>query len=181
MPTRCLLPAALLALCAACGTTSPSRFFALSALESDGTGGNAAVVVDPVQVADYLKRPQLVRRQSAVELEVDEYSRWAEPLDLALTRVLDQDLRVLLGAGAGGVTRVACSVTRFEEDVDGSAVLEASYTLRSVDGPQDPRAQAWIARAPLAERGDPAALAAALDGLVHDFARALAAAIAAGP
>lgn len=176
-PLRFLAPAALLTLCGACGTTAPSRFFTLTALESDGAGGDtaAAALVDKVEVAEYLQRPQIVRRRSAVEIEVDEYSRWAEPLDLALARVLEQDLRVLLGARAGSTTRVACSVTRFEADADGNAVLEAKYTLRSVDGEPAPRSHTWIARAPLAERGDPAALASALDGLVHDFARALAA------
>lgn len=168
--------AALLALCAACGTTSASRFFALTALEPEGTGGAVAPgVLDPVQVADYLRRPQMLRRRSAVELEIDEYSRWAEPLDLALTRVLEQDLGVLLGERAAGA-RLSCSVTRFEQDEEGRAVLEARYTLRPADAARLPRARTWIARAPLSRRGDAAALAQALDGLVHDFARALAAA-----
>jgi hypothetical protein len=172
------LQAALLAwLCAACGTTAPSRFFTLTALEpTEETGETPAMnLVDSVQVADYLQRPQLIRRNSAVEIEVDEYSRWAEPIDLAFARVLEQDLRVLLGARAASGSRVGCVVTRFEQDIDGQAVLEVTYTLRSADTAQLPRSRSWIARALLSSPADPAALAAALDGLVHDFARALAA------
>lgn len=175
MLLRSLTPAAVLVLGAACGSTSASRFFTLTALEAEGplADAGALALVEPVRVADYLQRPQLVRRRSAVELEVDEYSRWAEPLDLALTRVLDQDLRVLLDPAAQVRMRVACSVTRFEQDVEGRAVLEASFTLRDVEGTSAPRTRTWIGRAPL-DDGDPAALAEALDGLVHELARAIA-------
>lgn len=178
---RSLVPAALLVVCAACGTTAASRFFALTALESGQQASDAGALdrVEPVRVADYLQRPQLVRRRSAVELEVDEYSRWAEPLDLALTRVLDQDLRVLLAAEPRAQTRVACSVTRFEQDVEGRAVLEAVFELRDVSGASAPRARTWIGRAELEHDGDPEALAEALDGLVHELARAIAAEIVA--
>jgi uncharacterized lipoprotein YmbA len=172
---RCLAAAALLLLSAACGTTAQSRFFALTALEVESSPADAGALelVEPVRVADYLQRPQLVRRRSALELDVDEYSRWAEPLDLALTRVLGQDLRVLLGPQATARTRVACSVTRFEQDVEGSAVVEATFVLRDVEGDAAPRTRSWIGRAPLAG-DDSAALAEALDGLVHELARAIA-------
>lgn len=174
------LQAALLAwLCAACGTTAPSRFFALTALEPRAEQGEAAVAwsIESVRVAPYLQRPQMVRRTSAVELAVDEYHRWAEPLDLALARVIEGDLRVHLGAPGTAGTRVSCTITRFEQDEHGRAVLEADYTLRAADPARPPRSRSWIARAPLSSPADPAALAAALDGLVHDFARALAAEI----
>jgi len=181
MPLRCVL-VLLTALSAGCGSTSASRFFALSTLATEGTGGPTplADVVERVQVADYLQRPQLVRRRGAVELEVLEYDRWAEPLDLALTRVLNQDLRALLGAALPAGPRVNCSVLRFEEDADGSAVLEARYTVRPADAGQAPRSRTWIARSNPARAGDPASLAEALAALVHELARALAAELAAG-
>lgn len=174
---RSLVATTLAATVAACGSTAPSRFFALTALEPQAAQGEvpAASVIESVRVADYLQRPQLVRRSSKVEIEVDEYSRWAEPLDLALARVLAQDLRVHLAAQPASGTRVNCVVTRFEQDADGRAVLESTYTLNAHDPQRSSRTRTWIARADLSSPTDPAALAAALDGLVHEFARALAA------
>jgi uncharacterized lipoprotein YmbA len=92
--------------------------------------------------------------------------------------VLDQDLRVLLGPRADVRIRVACSVTRFEQDVEGRAVVEATYALRHVEGAFEPRTRTWIGRAPVEGNGDPAALAEALDDLVHELARAIAAELA---
>lgn len=173
----------LLVACAACGSTSPSRFFALAALEpgSEPARGSAVVQLDGVSVAEYLERPQLVRRASAVELEVDEFHRWAEPLDEALTRVLDADLRQLLGSNAAGpqapVLRLTCRVTRFERDAEGSAVLEAHWSLVPISFEGQGRRGTWMQQQPLERPGDPGELAASLDGLVHEFARALAAEI----
>jgi uncharacterized lipoprotein YmbA len=175
------LAALLLIACAACGSTSPSRFFALAALEpgSESARGSAVVQLDPVQVAEYLDRPQLVRRAGAVELEVDEFHRWAEPLDLALTRVLDADLRQLLGSDAAGseapLLRLTCRVSRFERDAEGRAVLEAHWTLAPISFEGAGRRGVWLQQAPLERPGDPAELATSLDGLVHELARALAA------
>lgn len=178
-PLRALVPLLLVA-CAACGSTAPSRFFALNALEpgSESARGSALVVVEPVRVAEYLERPQLVRRASAVELDVDEYSRWAEPLDAALTRVLDADLRLLLDSERAGsdapFARVTVHVTRFERDAEGRAVLGADWSVTPQSPPGATRRGTWLERAPLERPDDPAQLAVALDGLVHDLARALA-------
>jgi uncharacterized lipoprotein YmbA len=178
---RTLAAATLASLSAACGTTAPSRFFALTSLEPEAAQGEtpASSPIESVRIAQYLQRPQMVRRTSSVEIEVDEYNRWAEPLDLALARVLEGDLRVLLGVQAASGMRASCTFTRFERDAQGRAVLEASFTLRGADPARAPLARTWIARRELAAPDDPAELAAALDGLVHDFARALAADIAA--
>ena len=174
------LAALMLAACAGCGSTAPSRFFALTALEpgAEPAAGEVLVLVDPVGVAEYLDRPQLVRRTSAVELEVDDYSRWAEPLDEALTRVLASDLRQLLASDRAGpdagIVRVACHVSRFEADEQGRAVLEARWTITPIAPAGSERRSSWLGRTDLRHPDDPAELAAALDALVHDLARALA-------
>ena len=81
----------------------PSRFFALTSLPrtgqtaQDAAGTNALVLgIGPIKFPGYLDRQQFVTRISQNRFAVAENDRWAEPLDENFSRVLSQNLSILL-------------------------------------------------------------------------------------
>jgi uncharacterized protein len=81
----------------------PSRFFALASLPRTGqTAQDAAVTnalvlgIGPIKFPGYLDRPQLVTRVSQNRFAVAENDRWAEPLEENFSRVLSENLSILL-------------------------------------------------------------------------------------
>lgn len=134
------------------GSSPRASFYLLEPIEAQGAvdvdGGSfdeqvgLTVGVGPIHVADYLDRPQFVLRGQGQELLVDEYNRWAEPLDTSLTRVMTRSLANLLGTErvwsfpgkdrARADLRVVMDIERFDADSSGVAVLEARWYL--VDG-----------------------------------------------
>jgi uncharacterized protein len=95
------LVAALLGL-GACAST-PSRFYMLNPL-SPAEGMSPAsqaergpvVGVGPVNFPKYLERPQIVSRASRHQLALGEFDRWAEPLQENFSRVLAENLSLLI-------------------------------------------------------------------------------------
>jgi uncharacterized lipoprotein YmbA len=101
----CVTLGALLIMSAGCitGTTAPSRFYVLSAMPSSGEQAQAfskercmSIGIGPVEVAQYLDRPQIVTRLSPNEVTLGEFDKWAEPLKDNVTRVLAENLSALL-------------------------------------------------------------------------------------
>jgi uncharacterized lipoprotein YmbA len=81
----------------------PSRFFALASLPRTGqraqdpAGTNAlALGIGPVKLPGYLDRQGIVTRVSQNRFAVAENDRWAEPLEENFSRVLSQNLSILL-------------------------------------------------------------------------------------
>jgi uncharacterized protein len=81
----------------------PSRFYALASLPrtgqtaQDAAGTNPlALGIGPIKFPGYLDRPQLVIRVSPNRFAVAENDRWAEPLEENFSRVLSQNLSILL-------------------------------------------------------------------------------------
>ena len=81
----------------------PSRFFALTSLPrtgqtaQDAAGTNALVLgIGPIKFPGYLDRQQFVTRISQNRFAVAENDRWAEPLEENFSRVLSQNLSILL-------------------------------------------------------------------------------------
>ena len=97
-----LLAAGALAGCVSLKRTPEARFFALrpvaelpaSPIPSDPGGGIVGVL--PVFLPGFLDRPQLVAWSGPGEVRIDEFLRWAEPLDASVQRVLAEDLEALL-------------------------------------------------------------------------------------
>jgi uncharacterized lipoprotein YmbA len=97
---------ALLAVTGCIGTPSaPTRFYMLDAMggagaapSADATAESALIAVAPVQVPEYLNRPQMITRLDRSEYRLDEFSRWMEPLGDNLTRVMVENLAILLQA-----------------------------------------------------------------------------------
>jgi hypothetical protein len=63
----------------------------------NAAGSNApALGVGPIKIPGYLDRAQLVTRVSQNRFAIAENDRWAEPLDENFSRVLSQNLSILL-------------------------------------------------------------------------------------
>jgi uncharacterized protein len=87
--------------CVSLKRTPEARFFALRATaEAPPPAAPAAttglVGILPVVLPGYLERPQVVTWAGPGEVRIDEFLRWAEPLDLAVSRVVEENLGTLL-------------------------------------------------------------------------------------
>lgn len=97
----CLGAVAALSLVSGCGRSKPSRFYALSPVYAEPASPERfrairlGVSID--EFPEYLDRPQMVRRSSGSRLELAEFDRWAEPLEVAFARALCENLRSRLG------------------------------------------------------------------------------------
>jgi uncharacterized lipoprotein YmbA len=183
------LAAGLPALCA-CGSTPPSRFYTLEAVPAADApateAGTIAVDVGPVEIAAGLDRAQMVTRIGPHEVELHDYSRWAEPLDDNVTRVLAEDLAVALGTQRIGTVpgtetrepswRVTVSVLRFESGADGKSLLVARWRLFKPGAGEPSLTRKSVYSTPLPSpdaSGIAAALSADLDALAREIAAAL--------
>ena len=96
---RCLTIALLALSLAACSTSPPVRYFTLSPIDTDfQPDPDDAVMLGlgPIRMPDYLNRSQIVTRGANSEIQVDEFSRWSEPLSTSLLRIVATDVDSLL-------------------------------------------------------------------------------------
>ena len=193
-----------LAACVSLKRTPEARFFVLRALAEAPAAtvprAPAGLVgLLPVVLPGYLDRPQLVSWVAPGELRIDEYLRWAEPLDAGLSRTLAANLEVLLPESrvirspwpASASTRLRCRVRvdlqRFGPQATGEVVLEGRWALLPADGERPIVARpVGLKRGPLGPAApgggaDAVAGVEAMSELVADLARDIAAAIRALP
>jgi len=178
-----------LALGACLSSSPPARFFGLTPMPADSGPYDAQAVtlgLGPMDVADYLKRPQIVTRGPGNEFTVDDYARWAERLDSAIPRVLAANIDAL----SPGVVAVAIPyspavspdyrligrIHRFDTDASGLAILELQWGLgRQGETISDRGRARYTAQA--SDPEDPAAIVAALQETLEACSRDLAAAV----
>jgi hypothetical protein len=144
-----------------------------------------------VSLPDYLERPQLITWVASGELRLDEYLRWAEPLDAGLHRTLAANLESLLpetrvvrapwpSTARLGV-RVRVELQRFGPQASGEAVLEGRFAVLPREGERPLLARpVSLKRGPLASGpsgADAGAGVEAMSELVADLAREVAAAL----
>lgn len=137
------LIAVMLSALAGCATTPPSRFYILSPVTADAAtqpaGPATAIGVGPVELPQYLDRPQMVVRSGANELFYNETHRWAETFGDNVTGVLAENLARLIPTDRvtvfpwGRMTRIDYQVvaefSRFDADAGGDVVLSANWKL----------------------------------------------------
>jgi uncharacterized lipoprotein YmbA len=143
-----MLVAAVAALAlAACGTTAPARFYALSSTSTAATStatagapaGSVTVIVGPVSIPATVDRPEFVTTASPNSVEVNAFNRWAEPLNDGIARTVAGDLAAQLGGATVAVAplanfaptyRVSLRVQRFESVLNQSVLVEAVWVVR---------------------------------------------------
>jgi uncharacterized protein len=195
MSRRSCLAVALLVLFLAsgCAQTQPTRFYTLSALQpgaGEASADGPAIGLEPVILPDYLDRPQIVTRAGPNRMMLADFDVWVEPLSGMFTRVLAQNLSVLLETEDVVILpelrdvrfdhHVQATVTQFDIDENGQAVLDALWAVYGRDGRRLVRQDRSRIMETVAEPGDPAAIAAAmsraLGGLSRDIAEVIRAA-----
>ena len=141
-----LLVALMLFLYSCAGKSASSKFYVLSPLPQSKVSGEEGktVGVFPVAMPDYLDRPQIVTRVSENEINLDEFSRWAEPLKENFYTVLVDNLSTLLNSvkviktaqnlGVPLALQVGVEVVQFDGVLGGDVVLIVKWGLFGEEG-----------------------------------------------
>jgi uncharacterized protein len=133
------------AVTAGCGPSATARFYTLdpTATPDGAPPVHHAIVVGPVSIPPSVDRPQLVVQVAPNRVAVDEFNRWASPLDDGVGRAIAGDLAVLLGSSEVAVApasgfvpthRVTIDVQRFESVPGESVLVDALWSVRPTAG-----------------------------------------------
>jgi uncharacterized lipoprotein YmbA len=92
-----------------------------------------------------MERSELITRKGDCKLRIHEGDLWSEPLDSAISRVMAENLRRLTDStniqpSGNFITRDYSSlleirIERFDPQPDGSMLLECTWRIQPVDGP----------------------------------------------
>jgi uncharacterized lipoprotein YmbA len=139
--------------------------------------------IGPVRLPGYLDRQEIMTRVAPNRFDPLEYDRWAEPLDENFTRVLTQNLSVLLRTDRIVAFpwqprdrpryRIEVHVLRFESNSAREAELSARWAIVDVTGTQEPRFKESHLTRPVKESSIDASILA-LSETVADLSREIA-------
>jgi len=135
----------------ACSRTKPARFYVLtpllvseSAQALRTSSPTVTIGVGPIELPDYVDRPQIVTQDGANTFQLAEFDRWAEPLEENFSRVLVENLSDLLAPHRITVFpwktavpidyRVTVEVTRFYSEANGQTTLSARWSIQNPTG-----------------------------------------------
>ncbi len=133
-------------------TSSPKpRFYLLTSFETTRSEVKPSaeeeclsIGIGPLNIADYLDRPQIVTRAASIELTLAEFDRWGEPLKDNIKHVLAKNLSIQLCTktiaffpwrGSTPIDyRIEMEVLRLDGSLGGNVSLEAWWMVFSGDG-----------------------------------------------
>lgn len=184
---------ALAALAVACASPA-SRFYTLTATTTPAaTSSDLSVVVGPVSVPAVIDRPEIVVSTGPNQVRLDEFNRWASPLQNNIARVVADNLIAMLGTmrvtlfpqtlSADADYRAVIEVQRFDSAPGEAAVLDAVWTVRRTKDGRTETGRTTVREA-VQENGYDALAAAhsrAVARLSRDIADALRALERSGP
>ena len=136
--------AAALALLVGCAT-APSKFYALNSTATVDAAPPApyAVLVGPVSIPASVDRPEFVVEVAPNRVELDEFNRWASPLNDGIARAVAGNLAMLLTSPDVAVAplanfhpdfRVTINVQRFESVAGKSVLIDAVWAVHPSAG-----------------------------------------------
>jgi uncharacterized lipoprotein YmbA len=128
------------------GTQKETRYYVLSSIQSEaasvqpvGDLPDTGIGVGPIRMPLYLDRSDIVTRGSQNKVEIADFAQWAGPLQENFSRVLAENLSVLLSTDKIGVFPFARSdsidynvtvyVTRFDGMPGDKAYLRARWAI----------------------------------------------------
>ncbi|MFH0352582.1 MAG: PqiC family protein [Chromatiales bacterium] len=104
------------------------------------TSSNLSVAVGPVSIPAEVDRPEIVVSTGPNQVQLDEFNRWASPLQNNIARVISENLVAMLGTprvtlfpqalSADADYRVAIEVQSFRSAPGEATVLDAVWTVR---------------------------------------------------
>lgn len=140
---KIIVPCLLLGACMF-GTSKTSKFYTQSGSSADIVSADykGFVGVNRMVLPKYVDRPQIVTQQKdSVEVNISEYNRWVELPSVLATRVLTEDLSVLLPAAQIKINQskggsfdwvVSVEITKMKAVLDDKVELEAWYTIKDI-------------------------------------------------
>ncbi len=143
-PAILIILSALIMSLSGCAATQDTRFYLLSSLPRTAAGSQMkktelTLGIGPVNIPEYLDRPQIVTRSSRNALRLAEFHNWAEQLKINIAQVTAENLSILLSTAqvklypwpqSGSVDfQVVINVIQFEGNPAGNAVLLARWSI----------------------------------------------------
>jgi uncharacterized protein len=173
-------------------TSTPSHFYMLNPLSSSGGISPASqaergpvIGLGPINLPKYLDRPQIVSRASRHQLALGEFDRWAEPLQENFSRVLAENLSLLIPTdhillhnwprSTPLDYQITVEVLHFDAWLGGESVLIASWSALD-RAERELLSRKLYLNAPTGGR-DYEALVVAMNQVVEALSRDIAAAI----
>jgi uncharacterized lipoprotein YmbA len=165
-----------LVILAGCGSSPPVHYYALETMDNRvavDAEGSPILAVGAFRMPEYLNRSQMVMRGSGAEIIVDDFNRWAEPLDDSIHRVL-----VVVAYPSSAVLdidyRLIGRFDRFTADQDGLVVLDAQWAIANSTGVGrlSPRRVRFESQATIPD--DPGSIAQAMSNVLAQFCRDIA-------
>ena len=159
----------LVAALGACSSPDPVLYTIASVSGTPRNTGPRVVLLERIDVARYLDRPQIVLSSENYRIDVKSNDWWGEPLGAMLTRVLRQELgerlpqsTVLNESGAVTATpdaTVELDLQRLDEDASGNVILQAQASV-DFKGKRAPVLRSFHLSVPSSSPGAPGAVAA---------------------
>lgn len=129
-----------------CASSPPTRHYTLSSLQEGGSerkesasNQGLAIRVGPIKFSEYLDRTEIVTRSSSNKITLSEFDLWAGSLAEDFSRVLAENLSVLLstesvmvypGARPSSVDyQITVDVIRFDGPLGGDISLIARWAI----------------------------------------------------
>ncbi len=175
--------AAFLLLLVACSTSPPVRFYTLCPvaaqipLETSSRAQKTVVGIGPVEIPDYLDRPQIVTRSAQNRLSLSEFDLWGGSLKSDINQVLVENLCALLPPNRFSPVvsrpgmpidyRVALHVIRLDVKPGEGVVLGAQWSLSG----KEKKEKAMIANSSFSERTEGSDLNAAVAAMSRAVGR----------
>ena len=139
------LLAASIALTAIGCASAPSRFYTLESTAADAGASpmTEPVLVGPVTVPSSVDRPEIVIQVTPNRVALEEFNRWAGPLNESIARTVAENLSVILAnprVASGFIAnfdpqyRVTLDVQRFESVPGSAAVVDAIWVVKRTKG-----------------------------------------------
>jgi len=184
-----ILTLAALLLITGCMTSSPAvQYYTMTPLTRDEQGpvweNDGVLAVGPITLPEILDRPHMVTQSGDNRLVFAETHRWAGSLQAEITRVLADNLSILLNSdeiiahGEEALTppshRIIINVQRFYAQANGDVVLDLLWTLREEGHEQSSVLNKSTIRLPV-EYQDYAGIAAAQSAALGELSREMAA------
>jgi uncharacterized lipoprotein YmbA len=184
-PAAITLPCLFLTL-VGCGTTPNPRFYALTGAPAPPPSfSTMSVSVGPVTIPAAIDRPQIVLTVGPNRVRLEEFDRWAAPLQNDIARAVAANLVAALGTSrvmlaSAPVTaivdyRAIIEIQQFESTLGQAALLDAVWAVsRTKDGKsQTGRTTASESTSDRSFDALAAAHSRAIGRLSHDLANAL--------
>ena len=129
-----------------CASSPPTRFYTLSSLQEGGgelrgspSDQDLAIGVGPIKFPEYLDRTEIVTRSSSYKITLSGFDLWAGSLAEDFSRVLAENLSVLLSTESvivypqpgSGIARyrIIMDVIRFDGSLGGDVSLIARWSI----------------------------------------------------